>query len=54
MSPEEPQPRPPSRPPYPLDRESLDRWHRHYIDHGPMDHFHAPEHPGRYRRLPLN
>lgn len=37
-----------------LDREAMARWHRHYVENGPMDHFHAPEHPGRYRRLPLN
>ncbi len=36
-----------------LDREELDRWHRHFVDHGPLDHFHDPARPGRYRRLPL-
>ncbi len=37
-----------------LDREALDRWHRHYLDHGPMDHFYNPENPGCFKRLPLN
>jgi glucarate dehydratase len=37
-----------------LDRQALQRWHRHYMDNGPMDHFYDPEQPGRYRRLPLN
>ncbi len=37
-----------------LDREALERWHRHYQDHGPMDHFHDPKRPGYFRRLPLN
>ena len=33
---------------------ALDRWHRHYNDHGPMDHFYNPDQPGRFKRLPLN
>jgi glucarate dehydratase len=37
-----------------LDREALKRWHQHYVDHGPMDHFYNPDDPGRFRRLPLN
>ncbi len=37
-----------------LDRAALAHWHRHFIDHGPMDHFHDPAMPGRFRRLPLN
>lgn len=37
-----------------LDRAALARWHRHFVEHGPMDHFHDPARPGRYRRLPLN
>ena len=37
-----------------LDRKSLDYWHKHLIDNGPLDHFYDPEIPGRYRRLPLN
>jgi glucarate dehydratase len=37
-----------------LDREALKRWHQHYVDNGPMDHFYNPGHPGRFRRLPLN
>lgn len=37
-----------------LDRAEFDRWHRHFVDNGPMSHFHDPDNPGRYRRLPLN
>lgn len=36
-----------------LDRKALAVWHRHFVDNGPMDHFHDPDRPGRYRRLPL-
>jgi glucarate dehydratase len=36
-----------------LDRDALRRWHRHFVDSGPMGHFHDPAMPGRYRRLPL-
>lgn len=36
-----------------LDRQALDHWHRHLVDNGPFEHFHDPEAPGRYRRLPL-
>jgi glucarate dehydratase len=36
-----------------LDREALGRWHRHYLDHGPMDHFLDPWGDGHHRRLPL-
>lgn len=36
-----------------LDRKSLDRLHRDFLEHGPLDHFHDPLRPGRYRRLPL-
>jgi glucarate dehydratase len=36
-----------------LDRAALARWHRHLVEHGPLDHFHDPLAPGRYRRLPL-
>jgi glucarate dehydratase len=36
-----------------LDRDALARWHKHYVDHGPMDHFMDPAAPGRHRRLPL-
>jgi glucarate dehydratase len=32
----------------------MTRWHRHFVDNGPMSHFHDPAMPGRYRRLPLN
>lgn len=37
-----------------LDRDALERWHRHYVDNGPMDHFHNPKAPGRFTRLPFN
>jgi glucarate dehydratase len=37
-----------------LDPESMKRWHRHFVDNGPMGHFHHPESPGRYTRLPLS
>ena len=36
-----------------LDREALKVWHDHIVEHGPLDHFHDPAAPGRYRRLPL-
>jgi glucarate dehydratase len=36
-----------------LDAEGMKRWARHFTDHGPMSHFHDPNNPGRYRRLPL-
>lgn len=36
-----------------LDREALARWHRHYEEHGPMNHFLNLVRPDRYRRLPL-
>lgn len=36
-----------------LDTESLERWHRHYVDNGPLDHFLDPWADGKYRRLPL-
>jgi glucarate dehydratase len=37
-----------------LDREALRRWHQHYLDNGPMDHFFNPQDPGHFKRLPLN
>jgi glucarate dehydratase len=37
-----------------LDRKSMDALHRHYVEHGPLDHFHDPAAPGTFRRLPLN
>ena len=37
-----------------LDRTQLDYWHAHIKEHGPIDHFHDPAMPGRFRRLPLN
>uniref|UniRef100_UPI001359CDD5 mandelate racemase/muconate lactonizing enzyme family protein n=1 Tax=Geminicoccus flavidas TaxID=2506407 RepID=UPI001359CDD5 len=36
-----------------LDHEALTCWHRHFVDHGPLDHFHDPAAPGWMRRLPL-
>jgi len=36
-----------------LDRRALERLHRDFQDRGPLDHFHDPLRPGRYRRLPL-
>jgi glucarate dehydratase len=36
-----------------LDPDALARWHRHLVDNGPLDHFHNPAAPGRFRRLPL-
>ncbi|MER8415847.1 mandelate racemase/muconate lactonizing enzyme family protein [Mesorhizobium sp. M1342] len=36
-----------------LDRNALNKWHRHYADNGPLDHFYDPALPGRFRRLPL-
>ncbi|MCC0015123.1 MAG: mandelate racemase/muconate lactonizing enzyme family protein [Rhodobiaceae bacterium] len=37
-----------------IDRKALAHWHRHFVDNGPMSHFHDPANPGRFRRLPLN
>ena len=37
-----------------IDRKALERWHRHFVENGPLDHFHDPSAPGRYRRLPLH
>lgn len=36
-----------------LDRSSLERLHRDFVQNGPLDHFHDPMRAGRYRRLPL-
>ena len=36
-----------------LDPGSMARWHKHFVDNGPMSHFHHPESPDRYTRLPL-
>ena len=36
-----------------IDREALARWHKHYVDNGPMDHFLDPWSDGHYRRLPF-
>ena len=37
-----------------LDAKAMKKWAKHFADHGPMNHFHDPNNPGRYRRLPLN
>jgi glucarate dehydratase len=37
-----------------LDKDALQRWHQHYVDHGPMDHYYDPQKPGHFRRLPLD
>ena len=37
-----------------LDRSALAFWNAHFLEHGPLDHFHDPSRPGRFRRLPLN
>ncbi len=37
-----------------LDQEGLNRWHQHYLKHGPLDHFYNPGRPGCFKRLPLN
>ena len=37
-----------------LDRGALAYWHNHLIENGPLDHFHDPVKPQRFRRLPLN
>ncbi len=37
-----------------LDQEGLNRWHQHYLKHGPLDHFYNPDKPGCFKRLPLN
>lgn len=36
-----------------LDRTELTRWHKHFVDNGPLDHFYDPLRPGMHRRLPL-
>ena len=36
-----------------LDREALNHWHQHYLEHGPLDHFCNPDRPGCFKRLPL-
>jgi glucarate dehydratase len=36
-----------------LDRSSLAMLHQDFVENGPLDHFHDPERPGRYRRLPV-
>ena len=37
-----------------LDPESMARWHKHFVENGPMSHFRHPENPDRYTRLPLS
>jgi glucarate dehydratase len=36
-----------------LDRGSVERLHRDFLENGPLDHFVDPLRPGHYRRLPL-
>ncbi len=36
-----------------LEPEALNRWHQHYLEHGPLDHFYNPDSPGCFKRLPL-
>jgi glucarate dehydratase len=36
-----------------LDRSSLERLNRDFVQNGPLDHFHDPLRPDRYRRLPV-
>jgi glucarate dehydratase len=36
-----------------LDRPSLEQLHRDFLNRGPLDHYHDPSRPGRFRRLPL-
>lgn len=37
-----------------LDTKSMKHWAKHIVDHGPMNHFHDPAMPGRYRKLLFN
>lgn len=37
-----------------LLRQALAHWHAHFVENGPIDHFHHPATPKRFRRLPLN
>ena len=37
-----------------LDRDAFKRWHQHYRENGPVDHYYNPENPGYFRRLPLD
>lgn len=37
-----------------LDPEEMKRWHQHYLENGPMDHYYDPVNPGYFRRLPLD
>jgi glucarate dehydratase len=36
-----------------LDEPALDYWNRHFVQHGPVDHFFDPGQPAAFRRLPL-
>lgn len=36
-----------------LDRSALAKWHAHFRENGPLDHFFDPAQVGRFRRLPL-
>jgi len=31
------------------DQERLNRWHQHYLENGPLDHFYSPEEPGQFK-----
>lgn len=35
-----------------LDPDALARWHQHYVENGPLDHYLDPWGDGHYRRLP--
>ena len=35
-----------------LDPDALARWHRHYLENGPLDHYLDPWGDGHFRRLP--
>ena len=37
-----------------LDPGAMRRWSAHFEEHGPMPHFHHPDTPGRFPRLPLH
>ena len=37
-----------------LDPAAMKRWAKHFAENGPISHFHDPDRPGRYRRLPLH
>lgn len=37
-----------------LDRGTLNYWHKHLLEHGPLNIYHNPENPESFRRLPLH